>query len=308
VRPKSVAMPEFAGAETSSAAVLCLCAMVLAWGCQDQPRGAARPDDGAGEVVTRAGVKICEKDDVASIKVDPARAEALLPPGLTVYTSEEGEARIAFLAQQNCSRVEGSAKSTNVDFGFVWLRVNGPDEIDAVEGATQTMPTYYWYVLEAYATDSVARRASLESGMRYLPYQGSIVGPHAAHEPHSATIQLDDTMSYSWRGSINNPVPAVRVGFNHVLYTETDPAAAIASRLAGRPSPFPVFKKRIHALGVLVGNSSEGTLMAHPQTLIGRVFGARHVASLTGVHPLIRAEFNGGLPSDLDAPVHEVPE
>lgn len=279
--------------------VLLLTVLAVACGHEDGRGGRTRLEDGAGEVVSRTGVKVCEKDDVASIKVDSALAEGLLPPGLAVHTDEEGYAQIAFLAQEDCSRTEGSAESTDVDFGLVWLRVGGPNELDPVDGAAVTRPTYYWYVLEAYATDSVAQRASLESGMSYLTFEGSRVGPHKAREPHSAMMQLDDTMFYSWSGTINKPVPGVRVGFNHVLYTETDPAAAIASRRNGRPSPSPVYKKRIHALGVLTGNASEGTLMAHPETLIGRIFGTTHMALMTGVHPLIRAEFTGGLSSGL---------
>ncbi len=90
-----------------------------------------------------------------------------------------------------------------------------------------------------------------------------------------------------------------RVGFNHVLYTETDPAAAIRSRRAGRPYGLPVYKKRIRGLGTLRGFGSAGTLTADPETLIGRIFGTDHRASLTGIHPLTRADFTGGLPSGL---------
>lgn len=115
--------------------------------------GTAAAAVAAGHVKPVVDVQMECNTIVSAFEVDPVAARAALPAEYELALQPNGNA-LVYLQASNCTGLGNGEPLGSFDLADAWLAIDGPFEIDPVEGAAVTVPTMYVYVLKAQTTSN----------------------------------------------------------------------------------------------------------------------------------------------------------
>jgi len=243
------------------------------------------------------------RESAQMFAVDPATAAGHVPGRHNLFITSksapdatrhlpEGQA-VFILIYQECS----NATFDGVNYApakmlHAWIRIEGPPEVLPVPGASTTVPTYYWYMLDDQTTHEGLRAAFRNAGIESSPVHDIVLG----HDQDGVRKgRVTERKMPLGGGDIayefvehNKPVEQVPIGINHRLFREHCPKGGQCTRVQALDSGFIV----------PFGSGSQVTVTAHPKSLVGRLWGTRTLQGLATQfeHMEFTVKISSGIP------------
>ena len=218
---------------------------------------------------TRELVLNCD-ETISITAVDPSIAQEYLPHQYTLYT-ESGLGQVIVIVQDCSKAVLDGVDYAPLKINHFWIRRTGPFEIAPIPGATQTVPTFYWYQHHMLTTSWRFFKQAWKAGFRINLARQIDLGPLGGT---SRTVEVVEhgwhgkKIGYGWIHQIH-PFPPVPIGINH----------RVEGMQYWRPwlkdSKFSGKKLELHARGLIFQSSSDNPVevTAHPKSILGKFGG-----------------------------------
>ena len=154
-------------------------------------------------------------ESVAWLAVDPTVARYYVPEEFDLHIEPNGSAVLLVVAQ-DCSNVTIDGRSIDpMQMAHMWIRIQGPFEIDPVPGADVTKPTLHFYAHRDFTTSRQFERAISKSGLPGELVDSITLSPFGG-PVREITITENATTGrrFSWV-SQQSAVPPIAVGVRH---------------------------------------------------------------------------------------------
>ena len=250
---------------------------------------ASVPDAGDSDVPTIAETEhvfelVC-RESAQFLAVDPARARDRVPPGYTVFVSDEeavdvtralpdGSAVLIIIYQECSAASWDGTQLAPLKMVHHWVRIDGPREILPVPGTSRTVPTYYWYMLDDPTTSVDLRQRLREAGITSSNIESIELGFDANGVRTGGVVEryrpsATDNIGYSFVEH-NRPAEQLPIGVNHRLFHET----------CGDDGRCTLMKALDSGFIVPFGSGSSVALTAHPDSSVARLWGTTELGGI----------------------------
>ena len=154
-------------------------------------------------------------ESVAWLAVDPAVARHHVPEEFDLHIEPSGVALLLVVAQ-DCSNVTIDGKSIDsMQMAHMWIRIQGPFELDPVSGADVTKPTYHFYAYRDFTTSEEFEDAISRSGLPGVLVDSITLSPFGGPVRKITIIEnAKKSNGFSWI-SQQSPGPSTAVGVRH---------------------------------------------------------------------------------------------
>jgi hypothetical protein len=218
------------------------------------------------------------RESAQFLAVDPARARDQVPPGYTVFVSDQDAVDVSralpdgsavlIIIYQECSAASwDGTQLAPLRMVHHWVRIDGPRETLQVPGTSRTVPTYYWYMLDDPTTSVDLRERLREAGITSSNIESIELGfdtngTRAGRVVEGYRPSAKDNIGYSFVEH-NRPAEQLPIGVNHRLFHETCDDDGRCTLMKALDSGFIV----------PFGSGSPVTVTAHPDSSVARLWG-----------------------------------
>ena len=136
------------------------------------------------------------KETVCFIPVDSILAKDLIPADRKLYTEKDG-AQILVIAQDCNSAILDGIELAPLKMAHIWIRLQGPSVITPVKGATETIPTFYWWDY-AGKTTNVVFSTEIKKTAKHMDLVESIEFSLAGEGKVIETTGAVNNVMYEW--------------------------------------------------------------------------------------------------------------
>jgi hypothetical protein len=268
---------------------------------------ASVPNASDSDVTNIAGTEhvfelVC-RESAQFLAVDPARARDHVPPGYTVFVSDQDAvdvsralpdgSAILIAIYQECSAASWDGMQlAPLKMVHHWVRIDGPLEILSVPGTSRTVPTYYWYMLDDPTTSIDLRGRMHEAGIASSKIESIELGLDTNGVRTGGVVEryrpgADGNIGYSFVEH-NRPTEQLPVGVNHRLFHESCDDH-------GRCT---LMKALDWGFIVPFGSGSPVTVTAHPDSSVARLWGTTELNGIATQfeHMEFTARISSGIP------------
>ncbi len=170
--------------------------------------------------------KQCNEEAI-ELLLDPQPLQDYMGPAFPLKL-KDGKARIVIVAH-NCSQywMDGEDVGPTQEIQ-VWVSIQGPEDLRAVIGAEQTLPTRTWFSLFSGSNNPRVRQAKGAAGTEQVPIER--VSFEEPGPKRRGEISLSRDLRYSWE--VPEAMPVCRlIGMNQDVYVRDAAGNVVLNRI-----------------------------------------------------------------------------